>query len=274
MSLSKLLLLVPMGYALHTRMNSARGLLANAATAWLPGALVLHLLRRGLTPEGAVGSAGRYAAGYLAFVCVYELGYFANDTLGTRFDETPRRRLRHRTGPAFAAAFVAVRLAAWAGAAWAFGWHANPAWAGLYAALAVLLVTHNVIASTAYKAASFLQMSLLRFVAPVVPFAAAEQVPLLLVLGLTFFSYHRLMTYLVSKERLHLPERAEPMYYPKAVLATLPLTGLVAAAAWPPALLVHGYYLLAYLGLSRLRSRNLDAPKADGVRPAAAGAEA
>ncbi len=68
--------LIPIVYTFVTRLNTAREFLYVVATRWIPGVWLVSRLGHFDLPT----AAGLYAIGYLAFMCVYEIGYLANDT--------------------------------------------------------------------------------------------------------------------------------------------------------------------------------------------------
>jgi len=88
---NKLLVFVPFGYALHTRIRGLRNLTNNAATAWIPALILIALA----TPEEAWSAFWKLPVSYICFIAFYELGYLYNDTLGTRGEKHPRLRLKH-----------------------------------------------------------------------------------------------------------------------------------------------------------------------------------
>lgn len=201
-------LLVPMLYLVGTRMNSLKALVSNAATAWIPGVATAYVWS-GNTFSWSVGA---YALSYLAFVSIYEVGYFVNDTLGTRRDETPRHRLKGEVSGTFSVAFVAIRLATFVAIAAFMSFPESWPWVAACGALLALIVLHNWLASSALKAVTFIQMSALRFSIPILPFVPAPRSGDVLLLGLLHFAYPRFITYLEAKGRLRIPERRTARY--------------------------------------------------------------
>ncbi|RHW16656.1 hypothetical protein D1610_14790 [Sphingomonas gilva] len=222
----KLIHFVPFGYLWQTRLGGFRDFVFNALSAWIPGWFLLVMLG-GYEPFAAIGL---YAIGYVSFVAFYEVGYLANDTAGTRHDETPRRRLKVSFGAIDFVVFLIIRATAWAGIGWLMGWTDDWLWWTFYTALGVVTVYHNVVANSAYKAVSFIQMSLMRFVGPVLFLLPASTLPLLLALALIAFTYHRFVTYLASKGRLDMPERKARWYYVRVSATLLPIASVIAVA--------------------------------------------
>ena len=263
-------LLVPFLYAYLTRMKGARGFVFNAATLWGPG-LILTAGLGGMGPAGAVPA---YAGGYLAFICLYELGYLANDSWGLRHDSTPRRRLGFAPSPGFAAAFVAIRiavvlaLAAWWGGL-AEGWF----WVAVGALVAAMLA-HNLLVREEFKPLTFFQMSTLRFATPVVLATGGAQAPAVLAAGMLLFVFPRLLTYLDAKDRLRLPERRAPGFALGLQLLAAPLVAVLAWAAGSWAVVLAWAWLLVFAGavalagrMGRLPERPADATPAPSSPP-------
>lgn len=252
---SKLLLCVPVLYFANTRSPSIRHFAFDVLVPLVPAvALVVSL--SSLDVVRAVVAVG---LAYLAFISLYELGYLANDTIGTQKDETPRKRLRITLTATDVTIFTTVRLAVWAGIGWLTGWGQTADWLLFYAALAAVLVYHNSVESSAFKAISFVQLSVLRFAAPILPSVERGHFFYIAVLGLLFFTYHRFIVYLDAKARLRIPERKRRWYYPIAILSFAPLALFSAAMArsWLP-VLIFGYFLFIH-SANALLSRDSEA---------------
>lgn len=236
----KPLLFLPFFYLVQTRMRSLRGFFFNAATAWVPALILIWQWGGGSPSEILIG----FAASYVSFISIYEVGYLVNDTYGTRRDETPRRRLTVKMSALDLVLFVVVRLLIWFGLAFYFGWTAQPMWAFFFVSLAALLVLHNTIESSAFKAASFVQLSLFRFTAPIFVHVAPERLLDVLAVGFFSFAYGRFITYLDSKGRLQINERKERWYGVKVFSIFLPTFGVLSVFSGSLAPLIVGLYLL------------------------------
>lgn len=229
------IMLVPFGYAFVSRYHWPRDFLVNAATAWVPGIILVSLLAE-LSISSAITT---YALGYVAFICIYEVGYLANDTIGLRHDPTPRRRVDHVPTVGFCTAFIATRAVGLAAAAHALGViDLSVFWASV-TALVATLIAHNTLRATELKFYTFLQLSLFRFALPVLPpLVVLKDVSACLITvltGLLLFSLPRFLTYLDAKGRLTLPERKARNYHLKAHLAVLPLIVLLSTLTREPA---------------------------------------
>ena len=103
---AKLLVFVPFGYALHTRIRGLRNLINNAATAWIPALILIALA----SPNEALSAFWKLPISYICFIAFYELGYLYNDTLGTRGETNPRLRLKHYLSQWETAAVIGIRI--------------------------------------------------------------------------------------------------------------------------------------------------------------------
>ncbi len=255
----RLILLLPFGYAVASRYHWPRDFMVNALTAWVPGVILVAQLGD-LSAGVAIAS---YLLGYVAFICIYELGYLANDTIGLRHDPTPRRRVDFSPSPGFLAGFVAIRLGTFLVVSMALGVATSGLYWAAITALVTTLVAHNTLRAVELKFYTFLQLSLLRFALPVVPVlivkGGMEAILTTFATALLLFTLPRFLTYLDAKGRLSLPERKARSYHLKAHLAVSPLIALLSVLsheAAPMICLIWGVLVqTAYVG-SRKRPRH------------------
>ncbi len=219
---NKFILCVPYAYTFFSRTKSVRDFVVNAATSWVPAYILILLL----TKIGLSSSALAFVVGYLMFLCVYEVGYLANDSYGLLHDSTPRDRLQVRPTKAFVATFIVIRVILFLLCSAFFEildewllWFA-------YLALGSVLVLHNTIKQLEFKFFSFFQLSMLRYSLPVLPALIAdgriEFFSLVLLLGALTFTLPRFLTYLDAKGRLELPERKQQKFLLFALIVVLP----------------------------------------------------
>jgi hypothetical protein len=230
-SFAKPLSLVPFFYFLVTRISGLRDLAYLAASSLLPG---LWLVWR-LGEYGPIEAIVRFALGYLAFIAIYELGYFLNDAWDARRRPSGRQRIPFVWGVVYAATFVALRLVAWPAIGWATGWLWSPLWLAAFGALILAFGQHNVISAAALRSATFVQLSTLRFVIPVLPSIAPESVAAVIAAALLFYTYFRFLSYLESKDLLQMPDRRAGSFQ---LLQTLMLTPLILFLAYTSGLAV------------------------------------
>ena len=220
---NKLLVFIPFGYALHTRIRGLRSLINNAATAWIPALILIALA----APDDPWSALWKLPISYICFIAFYELGYLYNDTWGTRGESNPRLRFKHDLAQWEALAVIGIRIAAIAAICGVMGWYKQTSWLTFYAILGIVIVLHNTISETAIRLVTFFQMSMMRFVAPIFVWLPTEKFAMCLIAGVVFFTFTRFITYLDAKGRLELPERKRWWYFVSVHLAFCPLSALV-----------------------------------------------
>ena len=204
--MSRLLTLVPFGYLLVTRTTRPKDLAYLVASSWIPA--IWLAFRLGGTDF--VGALAGFALGYVAFLCVYEIGYLVNDSWDAARSASGRHRVNFEVSPSYAFAFVLIRLACWAAIGWTTGWWTDPLWLGTYAMLVIALCEHNLLTSPALRLTSFVQLAVLRFLAPIAALVPRERVAAALLSAVIFYAYLRALSYLESKDLLTMPERRAP----------------------------------------------------------------
>ena len=240
---NKLLVFIPFGYALHTRIRGLRNLTNNAATAWIPALILIALA----TPSDPWSALWKLPLSYICFIAFYELGYLYNDTLGTRGETNPRLRLKHDLSRWEVMAVIGIRIAVIVAICGLMGWYKQVSWLTFYATLGIVIVLHNTISETAIRLVTFFQMSLMRFVAPIFVWMPTEKITMCLMAGVVFFTFTRFITYLDAKGRLELPERKRWWYFVSVHLAFCPLSALVSLVLgdWS-FLLLTVYFVMLY----------------------------
>ena len=220
--------LVPSLYFFSTRINRSLDAVFLAATSYVPAYWILARASDFTPIEAGIF----FLLGYLCFISFYEIGYFFNDTWDAlRQKGGGRRRIGFSPGAAYSSLFIAVRLAAWGGVAYFLGWLTNPVWLACYAALGLAMAEHNLIASSGYRAASFYQLAVLRFICPIVGALPREALISALLPALLLYTYIRYLSYLDSKDLLSMPERRLPSF------------GVVQIGMLAPLVLLIGYML-------------------------------
>ncbi|MCK0139995.1 hypothetical protein [Aliiroseovarius sp. F47248L] len=256
-----LILLLPFGYAFVSRYHWPRDFMVNALTAWVPGIILVALLGD-LTVSDAFIC---YLMSYTAFICIYELGYLANDTIGLRHDPTPRRRVDTDHRPGFIICFVALRLGIGLAATVAVGVATSALYWASLSTLIATLIAHNTLRAIELKFYTFLQLSLLRFTLPVLPalLINTDTTAILtsFATALLLFTLPRFVTYLDAKGRLILPERKAQTYHLKTQAAVIPLVILLSVLTdeiAPLICLIWGVIVqLVYVARGRLPLRAL-----------------
>jgi hypothetical protein len=257
--------LLPYLYNVATRVDRKQ-VVYNTAMAWLPAAWLAFRYSDLALPELAAG----LAFGYLAFISIYEIGYLLNDTWGAAREAGGRERARFRTDAAYVAAFVLLRLAFWLTVGIVSGWIFKIDWLVFYAALVAILVCHNIIHTVSFRTGTFLQLSVLRFVAPLLPLVDVSQLPLIMLLGVLHYSYFRFLSYLNAKKLLRMEQRESlafgaiyiALITPFDILLSTALRDMVPLEIWFYFLCVYVAWSVVYPKGRLLSGRDL-APAAD-----------
>ena len=182
-----------------------------------------------------IPATGYFFVGYLLFICMYEVGYLANDSYGLKNDPTPRQRLTINFKFFFVLIFVLLRIMLFLGITVWFDFIANPLFWISYISLSIVIVLHNTLRRVELKFFTFIQLSLLRFSLPVFSvlliFDRPADILVTFLTGLMLFTYPRVMTYMDAKGRLSIPERKGTDFLLLCHLTTLPFLFLVSAAS-------------------------------------------
>lgn len=229
-------------------MGELRTNLHYLATQILPSIWIVYSLS-GLTP---LDSVVNYTLGLLAFVAIYEIGYFANDTWDAARDPQGRRRTSLQVDALYIAAFVLARLLCWALIGLMTGWIFQSAWVAGYVCLGIVFALHNGILSGAVRSATFLQLAVLRIVLPTLGSIGTSNLLLAVAVGSFLYAHLRLLSYLDSKGLLAMPERATPWYPLSQAAIFLPLAAFVSIGIGDWLFLELAAYYVAFFGANAL----------------------
>ena len=252
-SAAKFLALIPFVYLAQSRLKSVRDVGYLVATSWLPAIWILARF----ADDGLANPALLFAAGYLCFIAIYEIGYLANDAWDAAKATDGRRRIGFRVGPVYALVFVAIRVAFWLLVAGRLGWLSNLLWLACYAALLLAFAQHNLIRSGALRSASFFQLATLRFVLPIVASLPQEGLAPAFVAAFLFYTYFRFLSYLESKRLLTMPQRKGSWFGLAQIVILAPLWLLMSYLLSTTVIAEVGLYFTVFYaaaGLAQSRS--------------------
>lgn len=243
--------LLPFGYLLVSRGRDPWELLYMVGNSWIP-AIWLIIRLGGLDPIAAVPI---FIAGYLAFISCYELGYLVNDSWDAAQSESGRKRIGFEVTPAYVLLFAAIRIVVWAAIGLATGWIYETAWLVGYAALVAAFTLHNVLRSPAVRIASFMQLSILRFLLPTLGALRTGTYLIAVAVAFLFYTIFRLLSYLDSKDLLSMDERRTGAFKMAIVAVQAPLAILLSLLAGSTVIAELFLYFLVLYGLVALRER-------------------
>lgn len=257
-------LLLPFSYFYSTRLS--KGSLAfHALFEWVAAAWLVAWLYAGSITDGLVSML----LSYLAFISLYELGYFVNDFHASRYEEGGRRRGPQDLSPTWIVAWIATRLLAFVCATVLLGQQLQAGWWSFFAALTVVFALHNGLQDSEMKTVTFSWLAWFRFMAPVIFVVQEDQlmgIGLAAAMGYVAF---RQLGYMDSKRLLAMPGRQRGTF--RVFFFFMPIVGI--ASLWPYAqakgyMLLVGYWaLIAAAGtimvekLSSVRISRASSPK-------------
>jgi hypothetical protein len=232
--------LIPLGYLLVTRANNVRDLGYLVATSWIPAWWLIVRLG-GLDPLLAME---KFAAGYFAFICAYELGYLVNDGWDARNASDGRQRLTFAVTPSYLACFILIRVGLWTATALQTGWLAELSWLVGFIWLLAAFAEHNLLRSSSLRVASFVQLASLRFLLPIIAVIPTGHWPAAGAAALLFYVYPRTLSYMDSKALLQLHDRSSRDFAFRQTLVLMPAVVALSLIFDEPALFELLFYFV------------------------------
>lgn len=205
--LTRLGYLLPFSYFWATRLRGG-SISFHLLFEWLAAVVVVVALNPG-RPLDALCIA---LLSYVAFISLYEIGYFANDLFAAKSETGGRLRGPQGTPLPWILAWVVARIAVFLLLTFSLQKTGDAMWWAFFGGLAFVFAMHNHLRDRELKAGSFIWLSWYRFMAPIV-FA----VPPNYILGIAFacamtYSAFRQFGYLDSKGLLVMPGRKRPVF--------------------------------------------------------------
>ncbi len=251
--------LLPYSYFYASRVQKIKYFIYWLVTDWaVPAAVFVYFTGF----DQLLPTAGRFLLGYLAFISIYEIGYFGNDVYATRNEENPRLRVPNfRPSVPQIGLLIAVRLLVFLAITWYLGVLGSLTWWGFYAVLGLFFYLHNVLKDKQLKIMTFITLALARYLAPIFIFLTPEQLAVVVGPVLLNYVFYRTLMYMDSKGLTNMPTRTAPSakvnYY---LLAFGPSTLLALMThSWLP-LAVTAYYLLLW---SAVKASGQQPPQTD-----------
>lgn len=249
--------LLPFSYFFHTRLLGSS--LAFHATFELGAALVVVALVRSGGFHESLATSG---LNYLAFVCLYEVGYLVNDLISAKREEGGRRRGPQSVGSVWLSAWISGRLLFFVWLTWIMGRLTSLEWWSYFAALSFAFGIHNALRNSEFKTVTFLWLSWFRLMAPIIFVVEDSQrlgVGLAAAMG---YSVFRSLGYMDSKGLLRMPGRKRSEY--RLLFFVFPLVG--ALALWPYSEAEGFLALSAYFSLAAISGTIVRAIRPGGKR--------
>jgi len=190
---------LPITYFQATRLNRWALVGYNGLVEWLP-AFVLSAIYGGFTAMVFT----KVILSYLAFICIYEIGYITNDFLSERFENDPRGRLETIASQASKreiSCIVAFRALCIFLISYFFVGVSDTKWLVFHSCLALTFALHNSLPSES-RIASFFGLSTFRFFAPIILTVPNDILMILFPAVLLNNSLYRVTVYLRNKNNL------------------------------------------------------------------------
>lgn len=213
--------LIPFAYFWETRLRKG-SIGFHALFEWGAAAALVIFLSSGdtwLSLESALFS-------YIAFICLYEIGYMVNDLFAARSEQGGRLRGPQGASAAWVFLWIIVRIAGFMLVTLALGKLHLAMWWAYFGGLVFTFTLHNWLRDVELKSGTFLWLSWFRFMAPVM-FSIPEEY----LLGVAFacamsYSAFRQLGYLDSKGLLVMPGRKRRLF--RWFVFVLPLVSIAA----------------------------------------------
>lgn len=239
--------LFPFSYFLQSRLKGKKDILFHFWYEWLICVVLLAFIR----DWNWLPAIRQFLLGYIAFISIYELGYFANDIYAVRYEENPRLRIKNfNPSNTTITIWVLFRLAVFASVCHYLQLWDNVAWWVYYAALAIVYYLHNTLKNKQLKVTTFFQLAFFRFFAPVFIFFTTDNWLVVLVPVIVNYVLYRTITYMDSKNLLKMPDRPLLSFKISYYLLFLPVMifyAIMCNSLMP--VIIHVYYLFFWLAL-------------------------
>ncbi len=222
--MGKLIIFIPFFYFLKSRLNSFKNLIFHSYYEWIPAFLILVYLETYST----AGLAKGLLLSYLAFISIYEIGYFINDFYSTKFEKNPRPRINEDFASYEVVSFIFFRLLVFSLCTYILGFHFDLIWYTFYITLIISFLAHNTITIPAVKTVTFLNLSFYRFFAPIFMFLSEDNFKNILLPIILNYCIFRMLTYMDSKNLLNFTERKTPSFKLAYYLLLIPIHVIIA----------------------------------------------
>lgn len=220
----KALYFVPFSYFVFTRLRGGK-VAFHVFFEWLAAVVVVVFV--GSSPP--LNALFLCLTSYIAFICLYEIGYLVNDLFSSKKEEGGRQRGPQGDGLLWIAGWIVTRLGIFAGISYFTEKLTSVEWWSFFAALSIVFALHNILTNQELKVATFLWLSWFRFMAPVIFVIRDNQRLGVALAAAMVYVIFRLFGYLDSKGLLKMPGRQRAEF--RLVIFLVPLAGVL--ALWP-----------------------------------------
>lgn len=241
--------LVPFTYFYRSRLQKTKDALSVIALDWLPAMLIIYWFL-----PFTVATFLQCGIAYLAFISLYEIGYWVNDFYSIHWEQKPNQRIAEWSPTtAQTALFVAIRIAAFVSITVYLGQQAEVHWWLFYGALVLFFTLHNVLSDMRYRLFTYFHLAVIRFFAPVFPFLESGEMVIIFAAVLGCYVGYRVLSYGQAKGVFFLKNWQSPRFKIGFHALLLPVNAALAYGlgdGFP--LILNGYYLF-FWGMVSLR---------------------
>jgi hypothetical protein len=207
--ISFLLYFIPSAYFFRSRFTGIGSVIFHAFYEWIPGIIALNLF----TANSLSGSIYAYIQGFLAFISLYEIGYFVNDYYSVKKEDAGRVRIKDFN----MAEEWEVLLLIFSRIAFFFLWLyfleiGTLTFLFFSFLLAFSFAAHNLLKDPALKILTFINLAMFRFLLPVVPFIQIKQLRIIIPAVLLNYVFYRAINYMESKAILNIKNRKTGLF--------------------------------------------------------------
>lgn len=184
----------PISYFQATRLNRWSLVGYNGLVEWIPALVLSYYFN-----DCSIRILPVVVLSYLAFICVYEIGYITNDFFSEKFESNPRgRRIYLSYSSSIISVIILSRIAFFLLFTFLLGATKNPFWWAFYGLLTIAFALHNLLPNR-LRTATFFALSTYRYFAPIILSLAPPVITILLPTILLNNSLYRTTVYLRNK---------------------------------------------------------------------------
>lgn len=196
--------LLPFTYFQFSRLNKWKYVVYHFILEWLP-AIFLALYYNNFAPQVLT----TLFLNYLAFICIYEIGYLTNDFFSEKFEDAPRGRMSNFSGgQTIIWILIIFRLCVFVFLTFFLNVQTNTFWWLFFGSMLATFIFHNLRLRD-YRISSFFSLSVFRFIAPLILCLPPEIVKMLFGVIMLNYSLFRTITYIENKNIVELPQKNE-----------------------------------------------------------------
>jgi len=191
---------------------------------------------------------------YLAFICIYEIGYITNDFYSEKFEEDPRGRSKDKNVALLIIwSLIIVKTIFFLLFSYLLGSLNNFIWWTFHIMLMMTFIFHN-IRMKEYRLSTFFSLSVFRFMAPLVLCLPGEIFLFLSSVVMLNYSLFRVITYGVNKNLIEISNRDTTKFKFVYYINCLPLNVLLSVSyrSFLPIIFCL-YYIFLWIICSKMR---------------------